>query len=491
MAASASTVADFLASEAAPQMECSVCVEKFNNTKKKSVKCCYCSFMACRTCIKTYLLDKIEYATCMNCNKEWSRKFLVENFEKTFVTKTYKEHREKVLFDREQSFMIATMPIAERLLVLKKDKEEISELSSLIRSLEGKLYRMEQWYRHNEDINNKYYNLEEFEEIRFDRTKRNQLEKANKETQSHFVRKCTFTDCRGFLSTKWKCALCENWTCKECFEVKGQNENEPHVCNPDNLETAKLIRSDTRNCPKCGEGIYKIEGCDQMFCTSCHTPFSWKTGQIVTDGNIHNPHYYEWQRRIGNNERNFGDFECGREITSRNVVLIERELTLIQRETEGRRQYLSPKNISERMRNVIHFRQNYLYRYRADIIQENQDLRIKYLTKEISDIELKFALQKREKKYQFNKEMSSLLNTYVTVSTDIVFRIQTLLREQNTNSKKRDEVNEIMREWDALIEYTNTILEEISNTFNTVKYMFDIQDNGNYVSCKVEKNSKK
>ena len=34
--------------------------------------------------------------------------------------------------------------------------------------------------------------------------------------------------CRGFLSTAWKCGLCENWTCPHCFELKGLQKDDPN-----------------------------------------------------------------------------------------------------------------------------------------------------------------------------------------------------------------------------------------------------------------------
>ena len=83
-------------------------------------------------------------------------------------------------------------------------------------------------------------------------------------------------------------------------------------CDEDKKETVKLLRQDTKPCPKCGQLIYKIQGgCDQMYCVKCHTAFSWKTGRRV-NGVIHNPHYYAFQR-MGNSAvvRNPGAVVCG------------------------------------------------------------------------------------------------------------------------------------------------------------------------------------
>ena len=131
-------------------------------------------------------------------------------------------------------------------------------------------------------------------------------------------RKCPDENCRGFLSTQWKCGLCEKWACPECHVIKGDTRDADHTCDPDTLATAQLLSKDTKPCPKCSTPIHKIEGCDQMWCTQCHTGFSWKRGTI--ENRVHNPHYYEWQRLNGGGRapRNVGDFECGRDIGDHN-----------------------------------------------------------------------------------------------------------------------------------------------------------------------------
>jgi hypothetical protein len=40
-----------------------------------------------------------------------------------------------------------------------------------------------------------------------------------------------------------------------------------------------------------------VRNCDQMFCVSCHTAFSWERGTIEK-GVIHNPHFYQWQKTL-------------------------------------------------------------------------------------------------------------------------------------------------------------------------------------------------
>jgi len=106
-----------------------------------------------------------------------------------------------------------------------------------------------------------------------------------------FIMKCQIDGCEGFLSQQYKCGLCSKYTCSNCYMPKEEN----HECNPDNVASTKMIKEETRPCPKCSTRIYKIDGCDQMWCTDCKTAFSWRTGNIV-NGTIHNPHYYEYLR---------------------------------------------------------------------------------------------------------------------------------------------------------------------------------------------------
>jgi hypothetical protein len=117
------------------------------------------------------------------------------------------------------------------------------------------------------------------------------LEKTQTEKKS-FIMRCQVDNCQGFLSTQYKCGLCKTTTCSSCFTVK----DEGHVCNPDDVSSARMIREDTKPCPTCTTRIYKIDGCDQMWCIECKTAFSWKSGEIV-NGKIHNPHYYEYLRK--------------------------------------------------------------------------------------------------------------------------------------------------------------------------------------------------
>jgi len=177
------------------------------------------------------------------------------------------------------------MAILKEQLQLYQDEINIIEDEKRIR------HGLEPWYTARD-----YRRREQMAQIRT--TVRNQnigggaAPEAKPEPKTKFIMPCQNTDCNGMLNRNYCCELCDKKTCSKCLEV----ENEDHECNPDSIESAKLLRSSTKPCPKCGTRISKIDGCDQMWCTECKTSFSWNKGTIET-GYVHNPHYFEYMRK--------------------------------------------------------------------------------------------------------------------------------------------------------------------------------------------------
>lgn len=173
-------------------------------------------------------------------------------------------------------------------------------------------------------INSKYINkmrdnikelrekIREIRNKRWDKAQEMREEfKIEKKERKEFEKKCPKNGCNGMLSSSWKCRICETWVCNKCEEIKKEKNDESHVCDKNTIESLKLIKKDTKGCPKCSCLIHKTDGCDQMWCTQCKVAFSWRTGEIVTRGVIHNPHYLEFMRKTGSLDRDLQDEECG------------------------------------------------------------------------------------------------------------------------------------------------------------------------------------
>jgi len=221
----------------------------------------------------------------MSCRKGWSREVLTNNFTYKFVSKTYKERRENLLFDREKSMMPATQVYVElekehRELEKKKKNLEIqlskeitmhhsianTQLSALAlehnipTEFQAMILRLKLAQEQNKVIN-----LINIDIATINTTQNYILNRLNGPTlqleKRAFVRACPGDGCKGFLSTVWKCGLCDNWTCPTCHEIKGPDREIPHTCNPDSVATAELLARDSRNCPSCASMIFKINGC--------------------------------------------------------------------------------------------------------------------------------------------------------------------------------------------------------------------------------------
>jgi hypothetical protein len=461
---------------------CDVCCEKLNKSTNKRV-CCVnmaCEFIECRKCAEKYLCDTTQNAHCMSCRTGWNREHLEKTFTKTFLNGAYKKFRENLLFDRQKSMLPATQQKAENYKTELKLSEEITEKKKAIDNVKSQLSRLHinyadnaetalrvadeihalriQWVLNNEDV----HHIETRRRI-FTSHGRDASATAPKR---QFIKACPAAECRGFLSTAWKCGLCDVWVCPDCHEVKGQCKDADHVCDANTLESVKLLAADTRQCPKCPTMIFKISGCDQMYCTQCHTAFSWRTGQVET-GVIHNPHHYEYlrQQNGGVIPRNPGDVPCGEQMLSSQELREALERIYAPSPAAASRRYrqYNPSSAEETQLMGIHRIHSHISRvelpgYVNNTHVDNEDLRIKYMVNEIDEVKFKLLLQQREKANDKKTEIHMVLSTYLAVVMDLMNAVRTFT--------KKDQVAPHLQALENIRVYTNNSMKPISKRYN-------------------------
>ena len=380
----------------------------------------------------------------MNCKKTFNIDFISENCTSVFITKEYKKHREDILFDREKSLLPETQPYV----IIEIQKKEIYKN---IKQLNDQILELRiQERKINNTITGLYSQINHLS-INSENTP---------EERKKFVRKCPIDNCRGFLSTQWKCGSCDKRICNKCNEENVEINGEPHQCNPEHVATMELLNKDTKPCPNCGTMIHRISGCSQIFCTDCHSAWDWNTCRIIT-GVIHNPHYYEFIRNGGNTSRNHGDIPCGGlpDIYALRSVLVG---------------ILGIDNPCYKYLYSIHQCINHIQHYEIRIIRENnpetrREQRIKYLMNEITEIEFKIILQQDEKKRQKMISFNNIYEMFVNVSSDILRQIIVFIQNNSNNfieNIKYITDNTVLLK--KLVEYFNENLKKIGKTYKCV-----------------------
>lgn len=271
-------------------MDCSICALKV--TAKKIVSCPTCEYKACHGCLKRYF-ESIPEPACANCSTILTREFISEHF-KTFF-KDYKMMRERLLIEREKMLLPETQEIAERekrARGLEEDQKiNSAKLSALMKRVSDLKEKMA-------ELNHQILYTRNPDDLR---VRRGPAAATPSGPKTLFG--CPVEDCRGFITSEGhKCGLCGTKLCKKCEQIipeVASDTNAPtHECKESDVQTVAAVRKETKPCPKCFVSIYKIDGCDQMWCTECKTPFSWRTGLELHE-RVHNPHFYEWQRKNG------------------------------------------------------------------------------------------------------------------------------------------------------------------------------------------------
>jgi hypothetical protein len=367
----------------------------------------------------------------MSCKIEWDELDISNKFTKKFITNYNKRSGVNILFENEKKLFPATQPLVEEIVRRREFDKKMQEYVEEIITINIKINDLTEEYKRD-------------------------IQKI--QTKKFTIRRCVKDSCRGYLSNDWICGLCESKCCSQChFEM-----DDHHVCNPENIETAKVINENGRPCPNCSTIIFKSEGCNQMYCTMCKTPFSWTTGKIE-NGVIHNPHYFE---EMQNPERNLLEVRCGREIDEMFTNRLRGYVGVYFNEH-------AEKIILTLCLNVIVMRLEILPKF-IDTRNDNSDLRIRYLMGELSEEQFKITLQKRDKENRKRKRIAQILNMYINSATEIFYRLLDYMIRGNVH-----EFFLPLKEMKGLIDYTNSLFRDIKTIYKCKSYFID--DSGELV----------
>ena len=424
---------------------CEVCCEELNNSNRKACICPKCNFSACKTCIRTYLGSSPIESHCMSCKVEWNDTFVLNSVNKTYFHKELREQKKQKCFEIEKSKLAESQIEAKHYLIKEEGKKKIEVINKKLKELK-----------------------QQMEQLKHDRyVVEIEMNKKIKKEEKAFIMRCQASGCNGFVNKSYKCELCEKTTCSKCLEISEEN----HECKPEKIESAKVIKEGSRPCPKCAVRISKTDGCNQMWCTNCQTPFDWVSGLELKNVQVHNPHYFQFLQ-TGNGgvmPRNPHDILCGgmpdlskfRAYCS--LVLHDKDLN---------------RFISTNVYNIYRFIGHIQHVMRNDITRQFETniehARIKYILNQTDEATFKEQVYKAYVTRNKRTVNNRLIDTVNVVGVDIIQRYfksyeSTSINGSNITPNQCYEITyKMMQEYCGIIEYFNGLQEEKTQHFKEV-----------------------
>lgn len=262
--------------------------------------------------------------------------------------------------------------------------------------------------------------------------------------RSQFIKKCPDKECRGYLSTRWKCGICSFYFCVDCHRKK----EETHECNEDEKATIQLLKKESKPCPKCEMPISRIDGCSQVWTPCCKIAFDWNTGKI-DNGRIHSPEYFAYiQRAIGSVPRERGDIPCG-EVNEYDIFMMC--------PSDFHKDIFKLYRLKNHVNNVI------LPRLPRNIDELNhRDLGLKYLISDITEKNWRITVSKREKKRDKNSHLYDIFYTFTTVVNEL---LRNLINDNDNTIEDKCKI--FVNSVTNLIEYSNTEIKKINEIYKS------------------------
>ena len=479
-------------------MTCPICCAKFSKRDRLEIICpnSECGQSACRICVKTYLLDSVQDPHCMHCRVAWDQGTVKEALTATFLkSKEYVDHRKAILLEREKGKIpatqqkVATEVDARRLEKLNlADEKTIAELQAKIDEL----------HLATAARRNTIYEL---------RTGK------KKPQRREFIMPCPDEGCKGFLSTAYKCAVCEKFSCPKCLVTMGLEKDANHTCDQALVDTVEAIRKDSKPCPKCGISTSKIDGCNQMWCVECHAAWDWRTGDLV-NGTIHNPHYFQWAREASANgeiPRQPGDGGADNRPPCQNLQFpwgfwsrlwwgeidpcdphrfwINTNKMKQDRDGPDRQSFPKIDALNSITRLVIHLREDQLPQERQILEYTGDDQRVQFILGDISEEIYSGLLYSKDNNRRLRFDRNQIYEMFQMCANDIlgkmsVFSTAMPLEHVNVSQLQefKEAVNIVYEELCALIKYCNNELSKFSVNHNTSVNLFSPHSGSGYIS---------
>jgi hypothetical protein len=340
------------------------------------------------------------------------------------------------MFEREKALLPQTQLEIEE----DKKKEKIREQVALLREQQRKIER--QIHLLTSSLDNK--------------------EEKKEEKKIVNIIPCSKNNCRGFLNDQSICGICETKHCKKC-RIEVPQDDDEHKCNPDTLETIKMLEKETKPCPKCYTRISKISGCDQMWCTQCKTAFSWTRG-TVENGVIHNPHYWQYLNAQGRDLEEVNRVHGGGQQPRQNECLTIQDMA----------QRIEDSRVRELCRKLLHISAYEMPKFRTTTyIERNRDIRKQYLLGVIDDKKFKRTLHMREKKELYKDEILQILDMLINVARDVTLKFYNdYIANYRNKNKSKTESDSIVKYSKELTKIANYSKDEITKVCERYEYVF-------------------
>lgn len=378
----------------------------------------------------------------MSCGKIWSREFVMENMDKKWVLYEFLPHMGKVVREQEKMLLPDAQEEANLLNKIKSLQYKIQSLPSnekLAKKYRSKPEELKLRLAEKRDL--KIRLSKEVSELKEKSSLHNGHVKKEKDAEiKTYIFRCPHDKCRGFVSLDYTCGTCEGNVCGKCHAPLS-DQIDKHVCKKEDIKSAELVMNETKPCPKCLTLIFKSSGCNQMFCTQCHTTFDWVTLKVET-GMVHNPHFYEYVSKLKDIDVNIDAVACGEIPNPYQFVMIVRS-QLVSPEDEQR--------IFKIYRLMQHIRATLVPKYTLDKIKDNFDLRVGFLRGEFDEDVWAMKLMNRDKKRMKIKAFRDLIQMCVILLEDLLrkFMYKTL------------KIGGVIKEFESLKEYYWEALEKI------------------------------